>query len=55
MNKNKRTVIETTLGDLVLVLTEEASQILKDEQGAYEAVASILEDLLSKPVSESWH
>lgn len=55
MTKNRREIIETTLGDLVIVLTEEASRYLKDEKGAYQAVASILEDLLSKPVSESWH
>jgi len=55
MTKNRREIIETDLGDLVLVLTEEASRYIKNEKGAYDAVASILEDLLSKPVSDSWH
>lgn len=53
---NRRETIETTLGDLVVVLTEETARFIHDEEGAYEVVASILEDLLGKaPISNRWH
>ncbi len=49
--------LETTLGDLVVALTEETARFFPNEKDAYRVVAYILSDLLSNsgPVSQSWH
>jgi hypothetical protein len=41
--------LETTLGDLVVALTEEAAPFVRDEREAYQVVAFMLTHLLSKP------
>jgi len=49
--------IETTLGDLIVALTEETARYVHDKEEAYRLVAFILSDFLfnSEPVSKSWH
>ncbi|HEU4346073.1 MAG TPA: hypothetical protein VFU31_31365 [Candidatus Binatia bacterium] len=49
--------IETTLGDLIVALTEEASRCVPDHEAAYRVVAYILSDILlhSDPPTRSWH
>jgi len=53
----KGETVETTLGDLIAALTEEASRSIADEKTVYSVVAYILSDLLrlSGPVSRTWH
>jgi hypothetical protein len=50
-------VVETTLGDLIVALTDETTQQVKDEKVAYILVAYILSDLLrgGEPISTRWH
>lgn len=49
--------LETTLGDLILALTEETTRVVRDEKEACKIVAVMLVDLLnsSGPASKSWH
>ncbi len=49
--------IETTLGDLIAVLTEETARFIQNDKEAYKVVAFILTDLLrsSGPTYRSWH
>ncbi len=49
--------VETTLGDLILALTEETVRFVHDEKAANILVAYILSDLFnnSGPNSQSWH
>lgn len=49
--------LETTLGDLVVALTDETVRFVHDEQEVYKIVSYLLVDLLcrSGPVSKSWH
>ena len=49
--------IETTLGELIEALTEEAGQVVRDEREANMLVAYILSDIFrkSEPISKSWH
>ena len=49
--------VETTLGELIVALTEETARLVNDEKQAYEVVAYALADLLSKSASDSqtWH
>lgn len=49
--------IETTLGELIEALTEEAGQVVRDEREANMLVAYILSNLFreSEPFSKSWH
>ncbi len=49
--------LETTLKDLMVVLTEEAFVLVEDEKEANKLVAYMLGDLLltSEPISQSWH
>ena len=49
--------VETTLGELIVALTEETSRHVHDEKAANILVAYILSDLFhsSEPVSISWH
>jgi len=49
----KSHALETTLGDLIVALTEEASQSIPDERTAYDVVAFILSDLLRQAGSVS--
>jgi thiamine phosphate synthase YjbQ (UPF0047 family) len=55
MEEEKR--LETTLGDLIEALTEEATPFAQDEEEANQMVAHILADLLhrSVPISTRWH
>ena len=41
--------IETTLGDLIIALTEETYLLVRDEQVAYRVVAHLLSNLLRQP------
>jgi len=49
--------VETTLGELIVALTEETSRFIDNETEAYQLVAYILSDLLYKPgsISAGWH
>jgi hypothetical protein len=48
---------ETTLGELIVALTEETSRHVPDEKAANILVAYILSDLFrnTEPVSKRWH
>ena len=52
----KSHAMETTLGDLIVALTEEAARSIPDEKTACNVVAFILSDLLRQadPVSRAW-
>lgn len=51
-----RQTIETALGNFIVVVPEETARRMHDEKEIYQAVVSILEDLLcEEPVSKSWH
>jgi hypothetical protein len=43
--------LETTLGDLIVALTEEATRSLHDEGAAFQVVAYIVSDLLEHGLS----
>ena len=49
--------IETTLGELIVALTEETCRQVRDEKTANILVAYILSDLFhnTEPISISWH
>ncbi len=48
--------VNTTVGDLIVALTEETSRFVHDEREMYKVVAYILSDLLkSGSISTSWH
>ncbi len=49
--------LKTTLGDLILALTEETTRLVRDEKEACKLVAVMLVDLLnhSASASKSWH
>ena len=49
----KSQALETTLGDLIVALTEEASRSIPDERTAYSVVAFIMSDLLRQAGSVS--
>ena len=51
----KSQALETTLGDLIVALTEEASRSIPDGRTAYSVAAYILSDLLRQagPVSRA--
>jgi hypothetical protein len=53
----KSIALKTTLGDLIVALTDEATQSLHDEGAAYQVVAYIVSDLLDRnsPVFGSEH
>jgi len=42
----RQTKFETTLGDLIVALTEETGRHVRDERTTYEVVAYILDDLI---------
>jgi len=42
----RKTKFETTLGDLIVALTEETGRHVRDERTTYEVVAYILDDLI---------
>jgi hypothetical protein len=53
-------ILETTLGDLIVALTEEATAFARDEKEAYKVVAFMLTNLLSDSVvplksQQHWH
>lgn len=51
-----RETVETALGNFIVVVPEETARRMHDEKEIYQAVVSILEDLLcEEPVSKSWH
>jgi hypothetical protein len=43
----RQEILETTLGDLIVALTEEAIAFVRDEKEAYKVVASMLTHLLN--------
>jgi hypothetical protein len=43
----RKTKFETTLGDLIVALTEETGRHVRDERTTYEVVAYILDDLIN--------
>ncbi len=49
--------VDTTLGDLIVAITEETSRFVHDEREIYKVVAYILSDLVyeSGSISTSWH
>jgi hypothetical protein len=47
---NTARTVETTLGNLIVALTDEASEYLSDEQEAYRAVAFMFVHLLRSSV-----
>ena len=49
--------VETTLGELIVALTEETSRHVHDEKAASILVAYILSDLFrtTEPMSTHWH
>ncbi len=51
----KGRTLETTLGDLILALTEETTRVVRDEREACKIVAVMLIDILnsSAPASKS--
>lgn len=53
----KAMTINTTLGDLIVALTDEATPLLGNEQETYSVVALMLTNLLGKQNerSRSWH
>lgn len=54
----KAETLETTFGDLVVALTEEATQLVRDEKDAHKVVAFVLMNLFNKSGSrrlEVWH
>lgn len=50
-------IVETTLGELIVALTEETSRHVADEKAANILVAYILSDLFrnTSPISKCWH
>ena len=42
----RKAKFETTLGDLIVALTEETGRHVRDERTTYEVVAYILDDLI---------
>ena len=53
----RRENLDTTLGDLIVALTEETTRFVHDEREMYNVVAYILSDLLYKSgsISTRWH
>jgi AmiR/NasT family two-component response regulator len=49
------TRLETTLGDLIVALTEETDRHLHDEKMTYEVVAYILADLMKGEIRPTLH
>ena len=50
-------ILETTLGDLIVAITDEASRHARDTRETYTLVAYILSDLLNnyRPLPNWWH
>jgi hypothetical protein len=46
----QRKVIRTTLGELIVAVTDEVMPIIRNPSGAYKVVSFILSDLLSHQV-----
>ena len=57
MERVDEDLAETTLGELIVALTEETSRHVPDEKAANILVAYILSDLFRnrEPVSKRWH
>jgi len=57
MERVDEDLAETTLGELIVALTEETSRHVPDEKVANILVAYILSDLFrnTEPVSKRWH
>jgi hypothetical protein len=49
----QRKKLETTLGDLIVALTEETGRHVRDERTAYKVVAYILADMIAKSKRKS--
>jgi AmiR/NasT family two-component response regulator len=50
VDMSRQTKLETTVGDLVVALTDETQRQFHDERITYEVVAFMLAGLLKKPV-----
>jgi len=57
MEREDEDLAETTLGELIVALTEETSRHVPDEKAAHILVAYILSDLFrnTEPISKRWH
>jgi hypothetical protein len=57
MDTENNHIVETTLGDLIVALTEEADRLVGDKKEANILVAYMLWDLFnhSMPTSQLWH
>lgn len=57
MQREDEDTVETTLGELIVALTEETSRHVPDEKAANILVAYILSDLFrnTEPISKCWH
>lgn len=44
----KRRIVKTTLGDLVVALTDEVTPIISDPAGVYIIVSSLLDEVLTR-------
>ncbi len=55
--QSRENTLETTLGELILALTEETTRLVRDEKEACKIVAIMLVDILngSGPPPKSWH
>jgi len=55
--KQRKNLIQTTLGELVAALTEEAFLVAEDEAEANKLVANMLNDLFARAeaVPNTWH
>ena len=57
MQREDEDMVETTLGELIVALTEETSRHVPDEKTANILVAYILSDIFrnTAPISKRWH
>jgi hypothetical protein len=46
--------IETTLGELIVALTEETHELVHDERASYELVAYLLSERLTPRPAQAW-
>lgn len=54
---DREEILDTTLGDLIVALTEETDRLVRNKNDAHILVAFILSDLFSHsvPMSQMWH
>lgn len=49
----RKTTLETTLGDLIVALTEETGRYVRDKSTTYEVVAYILANVIRLPAKRT--